>query len=195
MIVDCGIASAALPGQPVSGDRIVIVPFPHGALIALVDGLGHGSEADVAATAAVNALQDQPAAPLEEIISVCHAALRGTRGAVVTIAAFDDRKTMTWVGVGNVEAVLVRADVDAKSESIVSRGGIVGFRLPTLYPRTLHVEIGDTLVLASDGIRPGFKIEATATRTPQEIADQILAGWATGRDDAAVVVARYRGSA
>ena len=195
MIVECGTASAALPGQAVSGDRIVIVPFAHGALIALVDGLGHGAEADVAATAAVTALEERPAAPLEEIISVCHEALRGTRGAVVTLAAFDDRKTMTWVGVGNVEAVLVRADVNANSESIIARGGIVGFRLPSLHPRTLHVEVGDTLVLASDGIRPGFKIEATALRTPQQIADQILAGWSTGRDDAAVVVARYRGSA
>ena len=65
--------------------------------------------------------------------------------------------------------------------------------LPPLNPRTLIVHPGDTLVLASDGIRHGFKQEILSARTPQQIADEVLANWAKPTDDACVVVARYGG--
>jgi negative regulator of sigma-B (phosphoserine phosphatase) len=103
---------------------------------------------------------------------------------------------MTWVGVGNVEAVLVRApEAPGCDEALATRGGIIGYRLPRLVSHTLVVARGDTLALASDGIRHGFRIALTATAEPQELADRILSGWSTGHDDACVLVARYLGAA
>jgi phosphoserine phosphatase RsbX len=192
-VVAWASAGAALQGQQKSGDRGVVVEFPSGALVALIDGLGHGSAACDAAIVAEGAMLAAPYEPVDELMRQCHDKLRGTRGAVITLASFDaDRGMMTWLGVGNVEALLVRAQ-SGTAEGIPMKGGTVGYMLPTLNPRSLVVHPGDTLVLASDGIRPGFKAEVLSARTPQEIADEVMANWAKSSDDACVVVARYVG--
>lgn len=193
-LIEWACAAAPLHGQTSSGDRGVVVPFEGGVLAAVIDGLGHGPEASAAAERAEAVLLRQPTAPVDEIMRSCHDDLRATRGAVITLATFSDAGTMTWLGVGNVEALLVRAESD-RSEAVAARGGTVGYMLPPLKPRTLPVSVGDTLVLASDGIRHGFKQEIHPDRTPQEIADQILARWGKDSDDACVIVARYLGAA
>ncbi len=195
MIIDWGTAGSALAGEETSGDRGVIVPFPGGALVAVIDGLGHGREAALAAERAERVMIAAPYAPVTDLMERCHAELKGTRGAVISVASFDaEHGTMTWLGVGNVEALLIRADPDAPSEAVAMRGGTVGFQLPRLHPRTLQVFPGDMLVLASDGIKHGFKAEVLGAREPQHIADEILRLWSRTTDDALVVVARYRGS-
>jgi anti-sigma regulatory factor (Ser/Thr protein kinase) len=193
-VIEWATAGAALAGHESSGDRAVIVPFPEGALVALIDGLGHGDEAHEAAVAAERVLLAAPYEPVVELVHRCHEQLRRTRGVVISLASFDGRSAaMTWLGVGNVEALLVRAQSET-SEAVSMRGGTVGYLLPPLTPRTLIVQPGDTLVLATDGIRHGFKSEVVPSRTPQEIADQVMANWAKTSDDACVVVARYVGS-
>lgn len=187
-MVQGAVASAPLAGQASSGDRGVVVPFPGGTVVAAIDGLGHGDAASKAAAAAVLAISEDPAQPVDELVRRCHAKLRQTRGAVMTVASFVPG-VMTWVGVGNVDGILVRA---AGVEGVNTRGGIVGFQLPLLSPRRFDVQPGDTLVLATDGIRHGFR-SAVDGRAPQVIADAILAGFGKGSDDACVVVARYVG--
>jgi hypothetical protein len=103
--------------------------------------------------------------------------------------------TMTWLGVGNVEGLLLRADVaaDPPRENVLLRGGVVGYQLPALHTATLPVTRGDVLILATDGIRGGFAEDVTLSDPPQRIAEHILARRATGMDDALVLVARYLG--
>lgn len=194
-VLTWGTAGNALAGQSISGDRGVVVPFPGGALVAVIDGLGHGAEACNAAIAAERVMLAAPYAPVGELVMRCHEALRNTRGVVLSMASFDTQHdTMSWLGVGNVEALLVRAQHGAASEAIASRGGTVGYHLPPLHPRTLQVHSGDTLVLATDGIRHGFKAEVISAREPQMIADEILRVWGKPNDDALVIVARYCGA-
>ena len=53
----------------------------------------------------------------------------------MSVAVLDARaETMTWVGVGNVEGVLLRAQaaVSPRRESLLLRGGVIGGRLPAL---------------------------------------------------------------
>src|SRR2546425_2738461 len=52
LIVDWGVASQTLAGEVESGDKHVVKIFPHGALLAAIDGLGHGEEAAAAANMA-----------------------------------------------------------------------------------------------------------------------------------------------
>ena len=198
MTIDWACAGAPLAGQSASGDRAFVAAFPGGALAAVIDGLGHGPEASVAAQAAERVLRADPTAPVEELVQRCHRDLRGTRGVVLSVASFDARAgQMTWLGVGNVEAYLLRHPnaADASEQAISARGGTVGYLLPPLVTRSLRVDPGDTLVLATDGIRHGFKSEVLGQRTPQQIADAILRLWGTGNDDACVLVARYVGAA
>lgn len=193
-VIAWATAGAALGGNHSSGDRSVVVEFPGGALVAMIDGLGHGPDAQEAAVAAERVLLAAPYADVGELMRRCHDALRRTRGAVMSLASFAaEQNTMTWLGVGNVEALLVRA-LGTATEAVAMRGGTIGYSLPPLNPRTVVVHAGDTLVLATDGIRSGFKTEVVPSRTPQEIANEVLARWGKPSDDACVVVARYVGS-
>jgi hypothetical protein len=192
-VVEWGTAGAALEGDR-SGDAHVVAAFPHGALVAAIDGLGHGPEAADAAEEAARILAAHAGEPLDVLVRRCHDALRRTRGAVLSVASFDARVgAMTWVGVGNVEAILLRAAPGGR-ESLATRGGVVGYQLPPLRSAVLPVREGDTLVLATDGIRSGFVAELAPGPAPEALAQAILAGHARGSDDALVVVARYLGA-
>src|SRR5204862_622117 len=87
-----------------SGDRAVVIVFPDGALVAGIDGLGHGSEAARAARLAAQVIREGPAEDLPLLARRCHEVLQGTRGAAVTLVYVSARPgEMTWLGVGNVE--------------------------------------------------------------------------------------------
>ena len=198
-LLEWGVAELILPGQTESGDRYLVTPTPEGGLVAVVDGLGHGAEAAEAAKAAVRSLERHGQAPIIPLIKACHQSLAGTRGVVMSVAVFDARaETMTWVGVGNVEGVLLRAQatVSPRRESLLMRGGVVGGHLPALGARIIPVMRGDTLIFATDGVRSDFASEHLAhDDPPQQLADRILARWGTKTDDALVLVARYLGPA
>jgi hypothetical protein len=105
---------------------------------------------------------------------------------------------MTWLGVGNVECVLLYTNLAARPArpartSLVTRGGIVGSELPQLRAEVLSIAPGDTLVVATDGIKDGFADGLSAETPPQRLADQVLARSCKGTDDALVLVARYLG--
>lgn len=199
-LIDWGVATRTLPGERESGDLHFVKAVAHGVLVAVVDGLGHGSEAASAAHAAVAALDRHASESPVPLLQHCHRALHGTRGVVMSLASFDtSRRSMTWVGVGNVEGRLLHAAGSGRfahvRESLVTRGGIVGSQLPRVQARTLAVALGDTLIFATDGIKEGFAEGLRADATLQQLADEILARYGKGTDDALVLVAGYRGGA
>jgi hypothetical protein len=69
----------------------------------------------------------------------------------------------------------------------------MGFQLPPLRSDTLTLSPGDTLIMATDGIRTAFSQGIAIDRRPSEIAGSLLRRFAKGGDDARVVVARYVG--
>ncbi len=195
-LVHWGVATLALTGQTESGDLHLVAPVKHGVLVAVVDGLGHGEEAAAPAKIAVHTLEQFAEEPPLSLVQRCHAALKGTRGVVLSLARLDaHRGTMTWLGIGNVEGLLHHAHWAERSAraSLVTRGGIVGSELPAVQAAVLPVEPGDTLVFATDGIRSGFSDDVSAREDPQRLADQLLSRYGKGTDDALVLVARYVG--
>src|SRR5207248_8737427 len=106
-----GMAGMPLPGEEESGDAGLVRSFPGGALVAVVDGLGHGPEAARAARAAITTLAAEPAAPVTLLVQRCHTALASTRGAALTVASINAQEgVVSWLAVGNVAASLVYAD-------------------------------------------------------------------------------------
>ena len=191
-----GVATLALAGQRESGDLHLVRPLEGGACVAVVDGLGHGEEAAAAAKAAVATVERFAHEPPLSVVQRCHEALIGSRGVVMSIATFDAAHgTMTWLGVGNVEGVLQHVDWSERSArvSLVTRGGIVGGELPAVQAAIVPVTPGDTLVFATDGVRQEFVADISLREPPQRLADQILARFGKGTDDALVLVARYLG--
>jgi hypothetical protein len=100
---------------------------------------------------------------------------------------------MTWLGVGNVEAALFRAAEIAKPrrETLLLRGGVVGYQLPPLRESMLAIASADMVVFATDGIRHRFVEESPIDREPNEVAADIVARYSRQNDDALVLVARY----
>src|SRR5690242_3053400 len=107
--VEWGVAGRALTGEGESGDRHVVAEHSSGVLIGVVDGLGHGPEAAEAALTAVEVLVHHVGQPIVTLVSLCHESLRKTRGAALSIASIDIAGDLEWIGVGNVEGVLVRS--------------------------------------------------------------------------------------
>ena len=195
--IDWGVATQAIPGEAVSGDLHLVKLFAHGALVAVVDGLGHGDEATAVAKAAIAVLEEHADQSVILLVKRCHDALRKTRGAVMTLASFNVLdSTVSWLGVGNVEGLLLRADTRGvpASESAFLRGGVVGYQLPPLRASVIAIAPYDLLILASDGIGSGFRQNLPATEPAQEIADRIMGQHFKGNDDALVLVVRYRGA-
>lgn len=194
--IEWAVASQASPGEMLSGDLHLVATFPDGAMAAVVDGLGHGREAGIAAKAAVDVLAAQASESLIPLVMRCHQALKKTRGAVMTLVSFNaEDDTVTALGIGNVEAVLLRANRDARPshEMVLLRGGIVGDQLPALHASLFPVYPGDVLILATDGLREDFWVQANTDDSLSQIADRILARSSRGTDDALVLVIRYLG--
>lgn len=192
--IEWGFATTPLKGQAVSGDSYIIKPFPNGILMAVVDGLGHGYEAAQASKIATATLDTYAHEPIIPLVMRCHEALKGTRGVVMSIASFNSLdKTMTWLGVGNVEGILLRKDVNAapSRKSLLLRGGVLGYQLPPLKESAIPLLVGDTLIFATDGIRSGFDKGIKLSDKPQQIANSIMVQFNRGTDDALVLVVRY----
>src|SRR5260370_27842310 len=159
-LLEWGIATLTLAGQSESGDLHLVREVGGGVLVAVVDGLGHGEEAALAAKVAVTTLDRFAGEPVGSLVQRCHEALLGTRGVVMSVAYFDPaRDAVTWVGLGNVEGVLVHENWAERSSrtSLITRGAVVGSKgaLPTVRPRVIPVQPRDLLVFATDGILGG----------------------------------------
>jgi phosphoserine phosphatase RsbX len=200
-LIDWAVAARTLAGQTVSGDQYIVQPFPGGVLVAVVDGLGHGEEAVAAANLAIAVLREHADESVVALLRCCHDRLKGTRGVVMSLASFSGQnRAMTWAGVGDVEGVLLRAAHGAQParESILLRGGVLGYQLPLSRATTVSVTGGDLLIFATDGIRSGFDrapllnnpLIRQAADGPQQLANRLLVDYGKETDDALVLVAR-----
>jgi negative regulator of sigma-B (phosphoserine phosphatase) len=195
-LIEWDVAQLTLPGEEKSGDCYWVKPFGTSVLVVVIDGLGHGEEAAAAAKIAVDVLEANARDDVIALFKRSHEALRRSRGVVMSMALLNGLEgTMTWMGVGNVEGLLARANTDIKpqKESLLIRAGVLGGLLPTLDASIIPIMPGDTLVFATDGIRSGFDEEINSHDPPKEIAANIMSKFSKNSDDALVLVARYVG--
>jgi negative regulator of sigma-B (phosphoserine phosphatase) len=190
-LIELGVAEWRLEAE--SGDAYVAHAFPGGVLVAVIDGLGHGPDAAAAASAAVDALTLHAPEPPEELLIACHEALRPTRGAVISLASLRDGGSMSWAGVGNVQGALVRGRADEPVQLLTTLGGILGHAVPNCRAVAMGLVPGDALVFTTDGVRSGAAGIFDRRADAQTNAERVLADSRIGRDDALVLVARYRG--
>jgi negative regulator of sigma-B (phosphoserine phosphatase) len=195
--LEVGCAGEAIAGEQRSGDKAVFAPYPGGALVAVIDGLGHGDAAADAADAADEVLRAFAAEEPQRLLERCHATLRGTRGAVMTLAWFDlVARRLCWAGVGNVEARLIRAaeGPGARHLGPVILGGVVGFQIPAaLRTSDVDLEPGDAVAFATDGVAADFSAVLDPALAPQAQAERVLREHGKGTDDALAVVVRWLG--
>ena len=114
----------------------------------------------------------------------------------MTVARLGPDGQLTWLGVGNVEVLLFRADREAvpSIERLLLDRGLLGFQLPSLRARTMSLAPGDLLVFVTDGVTAGFVDDLVHRDPPQRLADRIMDRHFRGIDDALVLVVRYIGT-
>jgi phosphoserine phosphatase RsbX len=192
--LDWAVASRIKSGEVESGDGHLVRATRDGCLVAVVDGLGHGPAAAAVARTAIHALERYAEEPVLPLVQLCHEALAGTRGAVLSLARINTvHHSLTWIGVGNVAGVLwfCGATGRAAQAALLPSAGIVGLELPRLRAEVIALAPSDLLVFATDGVNEAFALAHPSAASPQRLADAILADHAKGTDDALVLVGRY----
>ena len=195
-------SEVAILGRPygdedVSGDDATCVRLGDDLILCVVDGLGHGElarEASARATAVVQ--QSVSGIDLEELLSNCHSALQGTRGAVMSVMRFERTSGLIeHVCVGDIGAQLSRY---READRLSCRRGIVGlaeksYSVSTRLAELVPIRSGDVLLAYSDGLKSTLDIAGDAVllrEHPLIIADHVLTTYGRESDDALVLVAR-----
>jgi negative regulator of sigma-B (phosphoserine phosphatase) len=195
--VEWAVATRCRRGEATSGDLAVRSMLPEGALVAAIDGVGHGMEAARAALRAGEVVRNRPTHDLVLLAERCHYALRDTRGAAISLAFISLRRgAMSWLGVGNVEGRVLSGDPSTRRPkgSLALGSGVAGHELPSVKTTTLDLRTGDVVVLATDGVDVAFGESLDVSGSTQAIAERILATHWKPADDALVVAVRYLGA-
>jgi hypothetical protein len=186
-----------MPGESQSGDVATACVRGGRLVLAVIDGLGHGSEAAAAAALAAAAVEDHASEPPATVLTMVHKRLVGSRGAAATVAVVEvESGRLDWLGVGNVDGVVVRADATARPavHGVFLAAGVLGAQLPPLRPMNpVFLRHGDALVLATDGVRAELADVGRSTLRAEALARKVLVDHASPTDDALVLAARWLG--
>jgi phosphoserine phosphatase RsbX len=188
MSVCFGIAQRPCEGETVCGDAYTTDRLDGGALVSVVDGLGHGPKASEAAAAFTDALNEDRSLSVQLMMEEAHRRLSGTRGAAAAILRLDaGTRRVSFTGVGNIE---MHAVSDVKMQPVCAPG-IVGHRLRKMLSFEFELPSAALIALCSDGISSRLRLSEYAHLDPQQIADAILEQHGKFHDDATCVVVRY----
>lgn len=155
----------------------------------VVDGLGHGPQAEEAAAVAGEAFaeseHEDPARMLEDV----HRAMRATRGGVGAIARWDaSRRRVSFAGIGNITGHLFS---EKKNDHLVSHNGALGAEVRRFHQFEYELHPDSILVMHSDGVTSRWDLDSmpgVRMRRSVVLAAAILKAGRRGRDDATVVV-------
>lgn len=184
-----GISQHSLGNDPACGD-VWHLAFDGPRISALViDGLGHGEEAERAARAGEKAFAQSPFSSPVLLLEDVHQAMIGTRGGALAIAQFDYAgDALKFVGIGNIGAFLIGPD---KARGLASHPGIVGGQYRKAQPFDYAQVNGQLLVMYSDGLQSRWNLQdypGLVHHHPAVIAAVLHRDFCRGRDDVTVLV-------
>jgi hypothetical protein len=184
------VASRPHPAETANGDGWLADRLDDCWQIALIDGLGHGPLAAEAADAAKAAIQRSSSLSVADALQRCHDALRGLRGAAVSIARVNATGSLlTYAGVGNVEGRLRQG---TREERLIAYRGVVGAAMPRVHTFELALPAEWLLLLHTDGISSRLDVAQLLPAFGDDLdglAGAVLEQWGRRTDDASVVIA------
>jgi anti-sigma regulatory factor (Ser/Thr protein kinase) len=190
---ELGAISIAVAGEVECGDTWRVAQENSSMAVLVADGLGHGSLAAVASRAAAAAFLTDPFAPPASSMVNLHRMLSGTRGsaAACLIMRVADRKA-DYAGVGNIYGAIATAE---RSRGMVSHNGTLGVQLLRSQQFEYEWPPGSLAIMHSDGLSARWNLAdypGLFQRHPAVIAATLYRDNVRPRDDATIVVARYR---
>lgn len=187
------MAKRAYRNDPYCGDQFACWEDDGKITLCMVDGLGHGAQAEKAAKAAAQYVGEHLSEPLDEIFSGCDEEIRSTRGVAMGLAVIDEKQaTLTYGGIGNTSARIIGGD----SVTFTGNAGIVGGGYRKINVRLIVLTPGQLLVMHTDGIAGRLDISRYSADLQQDLdklATAIIDDWSRENDDSAVMVYRYGG--
>ncbi|MGY2258947.1 ATP-binding protein [Pseudomonas sp. SDO55104_S430] len=184
-----GISQHSMHNDPACGD-VWHLAYDGPRISALViDGLGHGEDAELAARAGERAFALAPFAAPVLALEGMHEAMIGTRGGAVAITQIDCAGDhLKFVGIGNIGACLIAPD---KIRGLASHPGIVGGHYRKAQPFDYAQINGQLLIMYSDGLQSRWNLQdypGLVHRHPAVIAAILHRDFCRGRDDVTVLV-------
>lgn len=181
------------PGETAAGDAWFAHEDDAGVTLFVVDGLGHGTEAAVAANAAVAQFQASRHEPPVAILEAVHRAMRHTRGGAVAVARLHrDSATVTFAGLGNIAGIVVGER--GGERRMVSHNGTAGHNARKIQAFEYPCPDG-IVIMHSDGLSSSWNLgsyPALVDSHPMLVAGVLYRDFGRGTDDATVVVTRTR---
>lgn len=190
------MASLTKAGEQKCGDTYLVKRYRDKALLAAIDGLGHGESAFRASQKAKYLLDTFSNESIINLVHHCHKELKNTRGVVMNLALIDSwEKTLTWLGVGNVSGILLSMNErgDCDTESVISKHGIVGYNMPSLQASIVPIADGDILIFTTDGVQEYYQEKINTENSTEEIVEFIANNYFKHTDDALILAARFTG--
>lgn len=190
-----GGVNVPLGGDGPSGDAWAVSADRQLAAL-MVDGLGHGDQAAVAATVATEVFASEPVVDPVVFLGKVHDAMRGTRGAVVGLCVIDsDAGRLTFAGIGNISAQIL---CGGRKDHLVGSPGTLGtqLRMPGVRVRQYPWSPTSMLVMSTDGMRPEWSLSAypgLSGHEPTVVSATLHRDFTRTSDDAAVLVVTESG--
>jgi anti-sigma regulatory factor (Ser/Thr protein kinase) len=194
-LLDVGVATVPLFGQVENGDDYIDVHWGTYRLVGVIDGIGHGPLAHMAARAARTYVEHHFDQPLDAIFRGADVECRGSRGVVMALARLDwERWQLEFASLGNIETRVLH---DGAAHNLIARRGIVGMMAPPP-PVSRHDWQPDaTLIVHSDGVPSHWGVgvfDDVRDTSASVLAHAILARLRRETDDATVLVMKRAGS-
>lgn len=191
MPIEVGVVSEPIRGEDCCGDGWFVRHSEEGALIMVVDGLGHGVLASEAAREAEQVFSKTKEPSLIGILTDIHDALKKTRGAAIAVARIDtQRGILTFAGVGNIGGAIVSQGF---GRNMTSHNGTLGIRMERVQEFTYPWNRENLLVMHSDGLISRWDLEGYPgiwNKPASVIAALLHRDFNRGRDDVTVLVAK-----
>jgi anti-sigma regulatory factor (Ser/Thr protein kinase) len=183
----CAGLTRPITGETECGDVFGAADTAAGVTGVLCDGLGHGPLAASAATEAVAAVLEDPAASPAALLERVHRRIAHTRGGAIAIVQISG-DAVRFAGLGNVAATIL---ADGTRRGMLSVPGIAGHQARAIRQFDYTAPPGAAIILHSDGISGRWDAAALPglnLRDPLVVASALLAQAGTRRDDAGVLV-------
>jgi len=185
------ILSRPHPGLGVNGDYYYIKKLKDRYIFAVIDGLGHGAEANLASKLVSEIINENTHKAIEDIFISVNNGILATRGAVAGIILIDtDKKEFQYSAVGNIE---FRYILNGTTQRLICTNGILG----TYYSNGIRVhkkiyEKGTVITMCTDGIMNKWDFTSYLDidlTNPSVFANSILKDFGKDNDDATILVA------
>lgn len=202
--VQWNIQEAPKEGEVLSGDRFIIKDFTNGYLVCVIDGLGHGKEANKISNRIIDYIESLQEnkwdTSLSELFTSLHKKIQGTRGAVMSSFFIEKAShNFKWVGVGNVEGIIFYSNEFNRIiyHRLINQDGVIGLHLPNIRVKKIKVPSELLCILYTDGLSKfgEANIEIILHKidyfTPEKVAKSLFSNYRNPQDDTLIWIGKF----